>query len=63
MANLKKRSKMNTRKNIADLTIDEVSWAAQENAAKYDTMFKKTARAAFIEGVMWAQKVQREGKL
>lgn len=53
----------NTRKNVADLTIDEVSWAAQENAAEYDTMFKKTARSAFIEGVMWAQKVQREGKL
>lgn len=54
---------MNSRKNIADLTVDEVSCAAQKNAEAYDTMFKKAAKAAFIEGVMWTQKVQREGTL
>ena len=55
---------MNTRKNIADLTVDEVSCAAQKNSLEYcDHYTQNIARAAFIEGVMWAQKVQREGKL
>lgn len=47
-------------KTINDITIEEVNEAADRNAAEYDIIFKKAARAAFIEGVMWAQKVHAE---
>ena len=46
-------------KTIDDITIDEVTTAAQENAEQYETMFKKAAKAAFIEGVMWALKTYK----
>lgn len=49
-------------KTINDLTIEEVSEAAQKNAEDYDTMFKKAAKAAFIEGVLWAQKTYNRPK-
>lgn len=45
----------NTYKTIHDLTIGDVETAARDNAEQYETMFKKAARAAFIEGVIWAQ--------
>lgn len=55
---------MNTRKNVMDLTVDEVAHAAQQNSLEYcDHYTQKIARAAFIEGVMRAQKVQKEGTL
>lgn len=43
-------------KTLNDITIDEVSTAAQDNAGKYIDRAKKIAEQAFIEGVMWAQK-------
>ena len=43
-------------KTINDITIEEVNDAAQKNADEYDHMFQRAARAAFIEGVLWAQK-------
>ena len=47
-------------KTINDITIEDVSQAAQENSERYIDRAKKTAEQAFIEGVMWAQKVHRE---
>lgn len=43
-------------KTINDITIEEVNEAAQKNADEYAPMFQKAARAAFIEGVLWAQR-------
>lgn len=43
-------------RTINDITIVEVNTAAQANAEQYEDRFKKCARAAFIEGVLWAQK-------
>lgn len=43
-------------KTINDITIEDVSQAAQENSEKYIDRAKKIAEQAFIEGVMWAQK-------
>lgn len=55
---------MNTIKSINEITIKDVTEAAQENSKAYcDHYTQKIARAAFIEGVMWAQKVQKEGTL
>lgn len=50
-------------KTLHDLTVEDVETAAQENAQQYDPMFKKAAKAAFIEGIMWAQKMHKEGRL
>ena len=50
-------------KTINDITIEEVNEAAEKNATEYDIHLKKAARAAFIEGVMWAQKVHAEKRL
>lgn len=47
-------------KSINDITIDEVSTAAQDNAGKYIDRAKKIAEQAFIEGVMWAQKTYNQ---
>lgn len=49
-------------KTLNDITIDELNNAAQQNAEDYDKMFQKAARAAFIEGVMWAQKEYNKPK-
>ena len=43
-------------KTINDITIEDVSQAAQENSEKYIDRAKKIAEQAFIECVMWAQK-------
>ena len=48
-------------KRMNDITVDQVNKAAQKNAEEYDAMFQKAARAAFIEGVLWAQKYEWEG--
>ena len=48
-------------KTIHDLTIEEVSQAAKGNADKYIDRVKGIAEQAFIEGVMWAQRQNREG--
>lgn len=46
-------------KTLHELTVEDVETAAQENAQQYDQMFRKAARATFIEGVMWAQKTYK----
>lgn len=51
------------KKTINDITIDEVNEAAQKNSEEYDRLFQKAARAAFIEGVLWAQKLHKEGRI
>lgn len=48
-------------KTINDFTIEEVSQAAHENSERYIDRAKGIAKQAFIEGVLWAQKVHREG--
>lgn len=60
MANLKKLNNMS--KTINDITIEDVSAAAQENSDKYIDRAKKIAQQAFIEGVMWAQQVHAESR-
>lgn len=57
------QSLTNMYKTLDDLTIEQVTAAAEINSEEYDTMFKKAARAAFIEGVVWAQKIQKDGKI
>ena len=44
-------------KTINDITIEEVTQAAKGNAEQYIDRAKSIAERAFIEGVMWAQKV------
>lgn len=46
-------------KELHELTVEDVETAAQENAQQYEPMFKKAAKAAFIEGVLWAQKTYK----
>jgi hypothetical protein len=53
----------NNHKTLHDLTVEDVETAAKENAERYEPMFKKAAKAAFIEGIMWAQKTHKEGRL
>lgn len=50
-------------KTINNITIEEAGTAARENSEKYIDRFKKMAERAFIEGVVWAQKVQRENRI
>lgn len=50
-------------KTLHDLTVEDVETAAKENAERYEPMFKKAAKAAFIKGIMWAQKTHKEGRL
>lgn len=46
-------------KTLHGLTVEDVETAAKENAERYEPMFKKAAKAAFIEGIMWAQKTYK----
>ena len=46
-------------KELHELTVEDVETAAQENAQQYEPRFKKVAKAAFIEGIMWAQKTYK----
>lgn len=50
-------------KTINDITIEDVSQAAQENSERYIDRAKKIAEQAFIEGDMWAQKVHQERRI
>ena len=50
-------------KTINDITIEDVSAAAHENSEKYIDRAKGIAEQAFIEGVMWAQKVHKERRI
>lgn len=50
-------------KTINDITIEDVSQAAQKNSEGYIDRAKKVAKQAFIEGVMWAQKVHLERRI
>lgn len=57
---------MDTNKKLRDLTVEDVETAARENAQQYDRMFRKAAKAAkaaFIEGILYAQKLNEEGQL
>lgn len=49
-------------KRLQDLTIEDLEQVAQEHAEPYETMFKKVARHAFMEGVLWAQKLSKRQK-
>lgn len=51
-----------TNKRLQDLTIEDLERLAQEHAEPYETMFKKVARHAFMEGVLYAQRLQRQPK-
>ena len=51
-----------TNKRLQDLTIEDLERLAQEHAEPYEPMFKKVARHAFMEGVLWAQRLQRQPK-
>lgn len=46
-------------KELHELTVEDVETAAQENAQQYEPRFRKAAKAAFIEGIMWAQKTYK----
>ena len=46
-------------KTLHELTVEDVETAAQENAQQYEPMFRKAAKAAFIEGIMWAPKTYK----
>jgi hypothetical protein len=46
-------------KTLHELTVEDVETAAKENAQQYEPMFRKAAKAAFIEGIMWAQKTRK----
>lgn len=50
-------------RTINDLTINEVNEAAASNSRRYIDRAKTIAQQAFIEGVMWAQKVHRDKRL
>lgn len=41
-------------------SIEEFTTAAEVNSEMYDPMFKKAARAAFMEGVIWAENRMEE---
>lgn len=47
-------------KPLHELTIEDVETAAKENAEQYEPMFKKAAKAAFIECIMWAQQTYKQ---
>ena len=55
-------SKTIINKRLQDLTIEDLERLAQEHAEPYEPMFKKVARRAFMEGVLWAQRLQRQPK-
>lgn len=46
-------------KTLHELTVEDVETAAQENAQQYEPMFRKAAKDAFIEAILWAQKTYK----
>ena len=49
-------------KTLHELTVEDVDTAARENAEHYIDRAKNIAHQAFVEGVLWAQKYQKEGQ-
>ena len=49
-------------KTLENLTIEQVSAAADINTDKYIDRAKGIAKQAFIEGVVWAQTLQIENR-
>lgn len=47
-------------KRLQDLTVEDLEKLAQQHAEPYGRMFKKVARHAFMEGILWAQKTLKE---
>ena len=47
-------------KRLQDLTVEDLEKLAQQHAEPYERMFKKVARPAFMEGILWAQKTLKE---
>ena len=47
-------------KRLQDLTVEDLEKLAQQHAEPYERMFKKGARHAFMEGILWAQKTLKE---
>jgi hypothetical protein len=41
-------------------SIEEFTAAAEANSERYEPMFKKAARAAFMEGAIWAENRMEE---
>ena len=54
---------MNMNKALEDLTIEQVSAAADINTDKYIPRAKGIANQAFIEGVVWAQKINQRQQI
>ena len=50
MKNLKKKA-------LQDITVEDLERLAQEHSEPYEPMFKKVARHAFMQGVIYAQKL------
>lgn len=44
------------KKRLQDITVEDLEKLAQEHSEPYEPMFKKVARHAFMQGVIWAQK-------
>lgn len=44
------------KKALQDITVEDLEILAQEHSEPYEPMFKKVARYAFMQGVIWAQK-------
>ena len=44
---------------LLNLTIEQLDTAARDYAEKYDDRFKKIAKNAFMEGLIYAQKIDQ----
>lgn len=44
---------------ILDLTVEQLNAAADTYAEQYDDRFKKIAKNAFMEGLIYAQKIDQ----
>lgn len=49
------------KKALQDITVEDLERLAQEHSEPYEPMFKKVARYAFMQGVIWAQKYMKGG--
>lgn len=50
-------------KTLENLTIEQVNAAAELNTEKYIDRSKGIAKQAFIEGVIWAQKINQRQQI
>ena len=46
-------------KELHELTVEDLEKLAQQHAEPYERMFKKVAKHAFMEGILWAQKTYK----